>query len=208
MMTAMLTVLFRQMDATSAAERELRRAQQAEAQHLKDVNERLAHALAIEQAAHKETEAAARLKDEFVMTVSHELRTPLTSITGWIQLLELGKLNAAQTRSAIETIERSARVQARLIDDLLDMSRIISGKLRLEVRDVDVTDVLHETVAIVQPAADAKTIRLDAVIDPAAGTIAAIPIGCSRSSGTCCRTRSSSRRPAGGSWSAFSARTT
>jgi signal transduction histidine kinase len=174
-MTGMLAVLFRQMDARAAAQRDLTRAQEAEARRLKDVNEQLARALQIEQAAHRETEAAARLKDEFVMTVSHELRTPLTSITGWVQLLETGKLTEEQARAAVETIARSARVQARLVDDLLDVSRIISGKLRLDVRDVRVADVVHEAVTTVQPAADAKSVRLDVVVDPDAGTIAADP---------------------------------
>jgi signal transduction histidine kinase len=174
-MMAMLTVLFRQMDAKSASEEALRCAQLAEAEHLKASNERLAAALAIEQDAHKETEAAARLKDEFVMTVSHELRTPLTSITGWVQLLEMGRLNEAQSRAAIETISRSARVQARLVDDLLDVSRIISGKLRLELREMNAADMVHDAVAIVQPAADAKTIRLDVVIDPETGIVTVDP---------------------------------
>ena len=91
-MTGTLQVLFRQMDATHAAERELLRAQQAESDQLKAANQRLGTALDIEQRAHRETEAAARLKDEFVMTVSHELRTPLTSISGWAQILETGRL--------------------------------------------------------------------------------------------------------------------
>ena len=175
MTTATLAALFRQMDAKADVERKLLLAQQADAEHLKEVNERLAGALAIEQAARRETETAARLKDEFVMTVSHELRTPLTAITGWAQILETGRLNAQQTNAAIATIARSARVQTRLVDDLLDVSRIVGGTLRLDVRDVDVTAVLQEAVTTVQPAADAKTLRLDAVIDPAAGTIVADP---------------------------------
>jgi signal transduction histidine kinase len=174
-MVAMLTVLFRQIDAKAATEAALHRAQQAEAEHLKAANERLAAALVIEQDAHKETEFAARLKDEFVMTVSHELRTPLTAIAGWVQLLELGRLNEAQSRAAIETIARSARVQTRLVDDLLDVSRIISGKLQLEVREINAADVIHDAVSVVQPAADAKTIRLDVVIDPDAGTMTVDP---------------------------------
>jgi signal transduction histidine kinase len=170
-----LAALFRQMDAKAAAEQELVRAQEAEAVLLKASNERLEKALEIEQVARRETEDAARLKDEFVMTVSHELRTPLTSITGWVQILETGKLDAGQTKSAIETISRNARVQARLIDDLLDVSRLISGKLRLEVREVDVSRLVRDAVSIVQPAADAKSLRLEAALDPEAGTIAADP---------------------------------
>jgi signal transduction histidine kinase len=174
-MTATLAVLFRQMDARAAVQRELFHAREDESRHLKQVNERLEKALEIEQAAHRETELAARLKDEFVMTVSHELRTPLTSITGWVQILETGRLDAPQTKAAIDTIARSARAQARLIDDLLDVSRIISGKLRLDVRSMRVADVVRDAVATVRPAADAKALRLDTVIDPESGTIAADP---------------------------------
>jgi signal transduction histidine kinase len=174
-MAATLAALFRQMDAKTAAERELVRAQEVEARLLKASNERLEKALEIEQVARRETEEAARLKDEFVMTVSHELRTPLTSIAGWVQILETGKLDAEQSKTAIETISRNARVQARLIDDLLDVSRLISGKLRLEVREVDVARLVRDVVSIVQPAADAKSLRLEAALDPEAGTIAADP---------------------------------
>ena len=174
-MAATLAALFRQMDAKAAAEQELVRSQAAEAALLKASNERLEAALEIEQVARRETEDAARLKDEFVMTVSHELRTPLTSIAGWVQILETGKLDAGQTKTAIETISRNARVQARLIDDLLDVSRIISGKLRLEVREVDVARLVRDVVSIVRPAADAKSLRLEAALDPEAGTIAADP---------------------------------
>jgi signal transduction histidine kinase len=163
------------MDAKAAAEQELARAQEAEAWLLKASNQRLEKTLEIEQVARREIEEAARLKDEFVMTVSHELRTPLTSIAGWVQILETGKLDARQAKTAIETISRNARVQARLIDDLLDVSRLISGKLRLEVREVDVARLVRDAVSIVQPAADAKSLRLEAALDPEAGTIAADP---------------------------------
>ena len=174
-MTGTLAILFRQMDASAAAQQELTRAREDESRHLKEANERLERALEIEQAAHRETEVAARLKDEFVMTVSHELRTPLTSIAGWVQILETGKLDAQQTKAAIETIARSARAQARLIEDLLDVSRMISGKLRLDVRTMRIADVVRDAVATVRPAADAKALRLDMVIDPDAGTMTADP---------------------------------
>jgi signal transduction histidine kinase len=109
-MALTVAMLFRQMDAKAAAEQRLAQAQEAEARQLKAANDRLEKALEIEQAAHRETETAARLKDEFVMTVSHELRTPLTAIAGWAQILELGKLNPTQTAAAVETIARSARM--------------------------------------------------------------------------------------------------
>jgi signal transduction histidine kinase len=174
-MAATLAVLFRQMDAKAAVEQRLAQAQEAESRQLKAANDRLAKALEIEQAAHREAETAARLKDEFVMTVSHELRTPLTAIAGWAQILELGKLNPQQAAAAVETIARSARMQTRLVDDLLDVSRLISGKLRLELREVNVADVIAEAVAVVRPAAAAKTIIIDAAIDPLAGPIVADP---------------------------------
>ena len=173
MMGVTLAALFRQMDAKAAAEEQLARAQQAESQQLKAVNERLEEALEIEQAAHRETDAAARLKDEFVMTVSHELRTPLTAIAGWAQILETGRLNEQKTTAAIQTIARSARVQTRLVDDLLDVSRILGGKLRLDVRDVVLRDVVDQAIDTVRPAADAKSLRLDAEIDRTAGVFAA-----------------------------------
>jgi len=174
-MTATLAILFRQMDARAAAHRELLRVREDEARHLKDANERLEKALQIEQAAHRETELAARLKDEFVMTVSHELRTPLTAIAGWVQIIETGKLDAQQTKAAIETIARSARAQGRLIEDLLDVSRMISGKLRLDVRPLRIADVVRDAVSTVRPAAEAKMLRLDVVVDPEAGTMTADP---------------------------------
>jgi signal transduction histidine kinase len=174
-MIATLAILFRQMDARAAAQQDLIRAREDESRHLKEANERLEKALEIEQAAHRETETAARLKDEFVMTVSHELRTPLTSIAGWVQILETGKLDAQQTKGAIETIARSARTQARLIEDLLDVSRMISGKLRLDVRPMRIADVVRDAVATVRPAAEAKALRLDMVVDPDSGTMTADP---------------------------------
>jgi signal transduction histidine kinase len=175
MMAATLAALFRQMDAKAAAEQRLARTQQEESQQLKAANERLEQALELEQAARRETELASRLKDEFVMTVSHELRTPLTAIAGWAQILETGRLSESRTAAALETISRSARVQTRLVDDLLDVSRIIGGKLRLDVRDVVLADVVRQAIETVRPAAEAKSIRLGADIDPATGTIAADP---------------------------------
>ncbi|MGH9942798.1 MAG: CHASE domain-containing sensor histidine kinase, partial [Pyrinomonadaceae bacterium] len=99
---------------------------------------------------------ANRLKDEFLATLSHELRTPLTAILGWSRMLTMGALDAGAARRAIETIERNARAQARLIDELLDVSRIITGKLRLEVSEVSLCAVLEAAVEGVRPAAEAK----------------------------------------------------
>ena len=95
-----------------------------------------------ERAARNEAEAASRLKDEFLAIVSHELRTPLTAILGWSQLLLVSEIAGAELRTGLETIRRSARSQAQIIDDLLDMSRIITGKIRLDIQTVDLSQVL------------------------------------------------------------------
>jgi signal transduction histidine kinase/DNA-binding response OmpR family regulator len=125
-----------------------------------------------EQAARAEAEAANRAKDEFLATVSHELRTPLMAMVGWVQLLRAAPLDEALRARAIETISRNARVQTQLVDDLLDVSRIISGKLRLEPRPVDLPVVVSAAVDAVRPAAEAKGIVLDAVLDGRVGAVA------------------------------------
>ncbi|MGH7320227.1 MAG: ATP-binding protein [Candidatus Rokuibacteriota bacterium] len=124
-----------------------------------------------EQAARAQAEAANRAKDEFLATVSHELRTPLTAVLGWIRLLRTAPLDAPMSARALETIERNAKAQARLMDDLLDVSRIITGRLRLDVRPVDLVSVIDAVLDTVRPAATAKGIRLRAVLDPAAGPV-------------------------------------
>ncbi|MEN3331003.1 MAG: hypothetical protein V7641_368 [Blastocatellia bacterium] len=124
-----------------------------------------------EQAARAEAETANRAKDEFLATVSHELRTPLNAILGWARMLRAGQLDEATTARAFETIERNAKAQAQLIADLLDVSRIASGKLRLDVRSVDLVSLIEAALDSVQPAADAKGIRLQAVLDPRAGPV-------------------------------------
>jgi len=111
-----------------------------------------------ERAAHAE---ASRLKDEFVATVSHELRTPLNAVMGWTSMLLADTLGPAEARHAIETIGRNAGALARLLGDLLDISRIVTGKLRLETAVVDLADTLRAAVEAVRPAADAKRVRLD-----------------------------------------------
>jgi signal transduction histidine kinase len=174
-MAVMVAVLYRQIDAKIEAERALAIIRQTESDKLKEVNERLSNALVSEQRARRETEEAARLKEEFIMTVSHELRTPLTAIAGWAQMLETGILDDRQRAAAVQTIARNARVQTRLIEDLLDMSRIVGGKLRLDVRPINVDDVIHQAVESLQPAADAKRVALDTSIDRASGSIVADP---------------------------------
>jgi signal transduction histidine kinase/ActR/RegA family two-component response regulator len=113
-----------------------------------------------EQAARAEAEAANRLKDEFLSTLSHELRTPLTSIIGWTNLMRAGQVRGEVQAQALETIERNAKIQSRLIDDLLDLSRIISGKLLLETREVNLDTVVSNSIEVVRPAANAKGIQI------------------------------------------------
>ncbi len=120
----------------------------------------------LESIARREAEEASRLRDEFLTTVSHELRTPLTSILGWVQMLRLGGLQPAKRDRALETIERNARAQAQLIEDLLDVSSIIAGKLRIEVAVVDLQSVVEAALETVRPAAEAKGIRLQSMPAP------------------------------------------
>ena len=127
--------------------------------------------LASEKLARSEAERANRLKDEFLATISHELRNPLNAIMGWAHMLQLGKLNEANTERAVETIYRNAKSQSQLVSDLLDVSRIISGKLRLDMRAVDLIYIVNAAIDSIRPAADAKGILLQPLLDPAAGPI-------------------------------------
>jgi len=121
--------------------------------------------LAAAQSARAEADSANRVKDEFLATLSHELRTPLTSILGWSQLLTNGTLNQHQTACAIETIARNARAQGRLIDELLDISRIMTGKLCLDISAVRLAPLIQAVVEDERPAAEAKGISLSAVLE-------------------------------------------
>jgi CheY-like chemotaxis protein len=128
--------------------------------------------LAREQEARAAAEAANRLKDEFLATLSHELRSPLNAMLGWTRLLNSRKFDEATTTRALQTIERSAKSQAQLVEDLLDVSRIIQGKLRLNVRPVELVSVIEAAIETVRPAAQAKEISLQSVLDPSAGPVA------------------------------------
>jgi len=130
-----------------------------------------ARLLVLEQQARKQAEEANRTKDEFLATLSHELRTPLNAILGWVQVLRSGKLDPAAAGRALETIERNARSQAQLIADLLDVSRIITGKLRLDFRPVDLRRIIDAALDSVRPAADAKGIQLEVSIAPLASPV-------------------------------------
>jgi PAS domain S-box-containing protein len=124
---------------------------------------------------HRLAEEANRAKDTFLATVSHELRTPLTSMMGWAELLKLGMLDEKGQRHAIDVIESSARSQAQLIGDLLDISRIISGKLRLEVQPVELAPVIAAAMDVVHPAAEAKSIRLVSRVARGVGMVSGDP---------------------------------
>lgn len=128
---------------------------------------------------HKQMEdalrAADRRKDEFLATLSHELRTPLNSILGWSQILKNHNLDEVERNRAIDTIERNARSQNQLIEDILDVSRIITGKFRLDVRAVDLIKVISTAIEIVRPAAEAKNIRIQTLLDPKAASISGDP---------------------------------
>jgi PAS domain S-box-containing protein len=121
--------------------------------------------LRAEQQARQDAERANRLKDEFLAKVSHELRTPLNSVLGWTSLLRSGRLDAAAGQRALDTIERNARLQSKLIDDLLDASRIVSGRLWIEFRRFELTGAVRGSIEAIQPMASAKDVHTHALID-------------------------------------------
>jgi signal transduction histidine kinase len=153
-------------------ERELalaQRSQEREA-HFRALAEEREALLAAERAARAEAERASRMKDEFVATLSHELRTPLNAIVGWTQFLLRDASASESLRKGLDVIDRNARAQARMVDDLLDFSRILAGKLRLETERVDLADVVEYVIRSVGPAAQAKEIGFVTSLD-AAGVV-------------------------------------
>jgi len=157
---ARLRVIAQLQQKAASLEAEVKERQQAE--------ERLRLALVGEQMARAEAETANRMKDEFLATVSHELRTPLNAIIGWSHLLRVGSLDKATASRALETIDRNAKVQAQLIEDILDVSRMITGKLRLNNEPVDIASVINAAIDSVQLAVDSKDIELEVTLDPSA----------------------------------------
>jgi len=132
-----------------------------------DVSELLARA----EQARADAEAANRSKDDFLATLSHELRTPLNAILGWTQLVRAGKLEPGAVERALEAIERNARAQAQLVEDILDVSRIIAGKLRLQLSTVDVRGFVESALDAVRPTAHAKRIALELSISDEMETV-------------------------------------
>jgi signal transduction histidine kinase/ActR/RegA family two-component response regulator len=127
--------------------------------------------LAVERHAREQAELASRTKDEFLATLSHELRTPLSAILGWVHLLKARAPTAADIAKGVEVIERNARAQAKLIDELLDMSRIIAGSVYLDLQPVAPGAVIEAAIASIQPAADAKSIAIERSIDAETGPV-------------------------------------
>ena len=177
------TVTGRSLPWTSgdlASAEELRRAMQAKVlAHTEDLarnnvtlrrsREESEQQLDSERAARSEAERLSKMKDEFVATLSHELRTPLTAIQGWAQLLRSTSPDGNSLEEGLEIIERNARAQGQMVEDLLDMSRITSGKLSLDVQPVQLPQVVEGAITAVKMAAEAKGIRLQKTIDPMLG---------------------------------------
>jgi signal transduction histidine kinase len=145
-------------------ERVAARTQEIEAQtsRLRQSEERLRLALQHAEQAREEAEAANRLKDQFLAVLSHELRSPLSAILGWVQLLRTGRLDQAAQQKAVETISRNAQLQTRIISDILDVSSILAGKLRLKTERVDLPSVITAALDTLRPAAKAKSIQVTA----------------------------------------------
>ena len=128
-----------------------------------------------ERSARMEAQRAARMKDEFLATLSHELRTPLNAILGWTQVLRMGRQQPEDMNHGLEVIERNARAQVQLIDDLLDLSRILAGQIRLDVQRLALVDVIAAAVESAAPGAHAKGVRLEKILDPRGSLVSGDP---------------------------------
>ena len=153
-----VAVLFKDVTASKLAERSRKLAEDA----LRDLAAERERLLLAERAARNEAERTSRIKDEFLATLSHELRTPLNAILGWSQIVRQRISEPQEVARGLLVIERNARAQAQIIEDLLDMSRIISGKIRLDVQPLDLAGMVQSAIETVRPAADAKGIELSA----------------------------------------------
>ncbi len=134
-----------------------------------DTSERIRVALlAAEQASRRQAELANRAKDVFLATLSHEMRTPLNAIVGWLAILRLGHSSSSQLHEGLQAIERNTKAQVQLIEDILDVSRIVSGKLRIDVQPCALIEVITAGVDAVRPAAEARGIAITLRLDEAA----------------------------------------
>jgi PAS domain S-box-containing protein len=124
---------------------------------------------------YQEVREADRIKDEFLAVLSHELRTPLSSILGWARMLRAGLATGEKADHAVEVLERNAMALSQIVDDVLDISRIVSGKLRLDVQTVELAVVVHNAVSAIQPAADSRQVRLQTIMDPRVGPVSGDP---------------------------------
>lgn len=141
----------------------------------KQIEDEREHMLAVEKEARSDAENASRTKDEFLAVVSHELRTPLQAMLGWTHLMRAGNLDVPSHNAALETIERNARAQSQLIEDILDVSRITTGKMRLDVRPVDLVSVINSALETIRPSANAKNITIGSKLDKNAGLVSGDP---------------------------------
>ena len=160
---ALFGIMRTQLEAWEATARhaaELRASEETQ----RETGERLRRLVALEREARAEAQEADRAKDEFLATLSHELRTPLNAMLGWIMMLRAGKVRQERRTDALDVIERNARTQARLIEDLLDVSRIVAGKVRLDLQPLQVAPILHTAVEAMRPGAESKHVALHAQI--------------------------------------------
>jgi len=169
--TRLFQNLQRELDARRAAEDALRR---SEAQ-LKQVVMEREQLLQSERYARSEAERLSHMKDEFLATLSHELRTPLNAIQGWATLLRQREVTADDRARGLEAIERNVRTQAQIVSDLLDMSRIISGKIHLEVQLISLHEVINNAIEAVRASADARKLRIHALLDSSVGLVRGDP---------------------------------
>jgi signal transduction histidine kinase len=174
-MGVLVTVVLRQVRARATMERALATVQRTEAARLRDANERLGAALENETRARHESEEASRLKDEFLMTLSHELRTPLNAVLGWLHMLRANGMDAQGRAHALATIERNAQAQVRLIEDLLEVSRAITGKLQVTPMPTNAGQVATGAAATLQPAIAARGIDFRTEIEDGLPAVQADP---------------------------------
>ena len=144
-------------------------------QEVEEVRRAFADAAALVSQRAAEAAEANRAKDEFLAVLSHELRTPLNAVYGWARMLQSGQVSEARKAHALDVIVRQSNAQVQLIDDLLDVSRMITGKMRLDVRPVDLKGVVEQALDTARPAAEAKEIRIQSVLDPRAGPVSGDP---------------------------------